>query len=57
MSKGRDLAQEIGIHCKQALYSSWGNSYAAISSYQSPSITASMDAVISLLLAALSPQS
>ena len=30
MTKGSDLAKELGIECKQALYSSWGNFYAAI---------------------------
>ena len=33
MSKGADLAQELGIECKQALYSSWGNFYGAITDF------------------------
>lgn len=33
MSKGTDLAQELGIECKQALYSSWGNFYGAITDF------------------------
>lgn len=33
MSKGTDLAKEFGIECKQALYSSWGNFYAAITDF------------------------
>ncbi|WP_129212669.1 hypothetical protein [Crenobacter cavernae] len=33
MSKGADLSQELGIDCKQALYSSWGNFYAAITDF------------------------
>lgn len=33
MSKGADLARELGIECKQALYSSWGNFYGAITDF------------------------
>ena len=33
MSKGADLAEEFGIVCKQALFSSWGNFYAAITDF------------------------
>lgn len=33
MSKGRELARELGIECKQALYSEWGNFYAPIKDY------------------------
>jgi hypothetical protein len=33
MSKGANLAQEFGIECRQALYSSWGNFYAAITDF------------------------
>lgn len=33
MSKGRELARELGIECKQALYSEWGNFYAPIKYY------------------------
>ena len=33
MSKGRNLAVELGIKCNQALYSEWGNFYAPISQY------------------------
>ncbi len=33
MSKGRDLSKELGINCKQALYSNWGNFYAPINAY------------------------
>lgn len=33
MSKGNQLAQELGINCAQALYSQWGNFYAPIKQY------------------------
>ena len=33
MSKGRNLAVELGIKCNQALYSAWGNFYAPIAQY------------------------
>jgi len=33
MSKGADLARELGIECKQALYSAWGNFYGAITDF------------------------
>jgi HNH endonuclease len=33
MSKGRELARELGIECKQALYSEWGNFYAPLKDY------------------------
>lgn len=33
MSKGQELAKELGINCKQALYSAWGNFYAQITDY------------------------
>jgi hypothetical protein len=33
MSKGRELARELGIEFKQALYSEWGNFYAPIKDY------------------------
>ncbi len=33
MSKGRQLAESLGLDCKQALYSEWGNFYAPIKNY------------------------
>ncbi|CAK0742652.1 hypothetical protein CCP4SC76_1220010 [Gammaproteobacteria bacterium] len=33
MNKGADLCRELGIECKQALYSSWGNFYAEITDF------------------------
>jgi len=33
MSKGADLARELGIQCEQALYSAWGNFYGAITKF------------------------
>ncbi len=33
MSKGNDLAQELSLEVAQALYSDWGNFYAAIKEY------------------------
>jgi predicted HNH restriction endonuclease len=33
MSKGRELSKELGISCKQALFSEWGNFYAPIKAY------------------------
>ncbi|WP_291521547.1 HNH endonuclease [Acidithiobacillus sp.] len=33
MSKGAELSQKLGIPCKQALYSSWGNFYGAITDF------------------------
>lgn len=33
MPTGKQLAQELGIDCKQALYSQWGNFYAPIRRY------------------------
>ncbi len=33
MIKGKDLAAQPGIDCKQALYSAWGNFYAAIKDF------------------------
>ena len=33
MSKGQNLALELGIKCNQALYSAWGNFYAPIAQY------------------------
>lgn len=33
MAKGRELARELGINCKQALYSERGNFYAPINGY------------------------
>lgn len=33
MMKGRELAEELGIECQQALYSEWGNFYRAVTSF------------------------
>ena len=33
MSKGADLSRELGIECNQALYSAWGNFFAAITDF------------------------
>ena len=33
MGKGKELSKTLGIDCQQALYSEWGNFYAAITKY------------------------